>query len=143
MILRILLNQINQCLHHLLKHYLECQFEVEQETMNDELKKNVKEKNVVIDRKKKDDVVVNKIDVMKNEEPKNGELKNDELKSVELKNVEPKNDELKNDVPKREDIKNDENSKNKNIEPLSAAPRVLAVRLIMKIRRIVIAVEEE
>jgi hypothetical protein len=34
--------------------------------MNDELEKNVNEKNVVIDQKKKDDAVVNRIDVTKN-----------------------------------------------------------------------------
>lgn len=150
-ILIILLNQANQCLHHLLKYYLECQYEVDKMMMNDELEKNVKEKNVVIDPKKKDDGVVNKIGVMKNDELKNGELKNDEPKNDEPKNEELTNDELTNAEPKNEEPKNEElkkedikNNKNKNGRLPSAASQVLTtLRLIVEIRLIVMTMEEE
>jgi hypothetical protein len=59
--------------------------------MKDELEKNVNGKNVVIDQKKTDDAVVNKIDVTKNdvlmnEEPKNDGLKREDVKSNKNKN---------------------------------------------------------
>jgi len=119
--------------------------------MNDQLEKNVKEKNVVIDPKKKDDGVVNKIGVMKNDELKNGELKNDEPKNDEPKNEELTNDELTNAEPKNEEPKNEElkkedikNNKNKNGRLPSAAPQVLTtLRLIVEIRLIVMTMEEE
>jgi hypothetical protein len=46
--------------------------------MNDELEKNVNGKNVVIDQKKTDDAVVNKIDVTKNDVLMNEDLKKDD-----------------------------------------------------------------
>jgi hypothetical protein len=114
--------------------------------MNDELEKNVKEKNVVIDPKKKDDVVVNRIDVMKNDELTNDELTNDELKNDELTNDEPKNEEPKNGEPSNEELKKEDikNNKNKNGRLPSAAPQVLTtLRLIVEIRLIVMTMEEE
>jgi hypothetical protein len=66
--------------------------------MNDELEKNVNEKNVAIDQKRKDDAVVNRIDVTRSGELMNDGLKNDELMNDDAKSNKTRNGEQPNAI---------------------------------------------